>query len=145
MDKYAYQKVLLYLQSAFRINRRIDHYQEELKQLEYMADSIVKPLKDGGRSSEPGDPTGTIAITISERKEKILDELVNLNNQKDDLENYIFVAGLEVNEETVLLKRYVELKPWEDIAKEMYYSSKHPLKIRNEAVHKLAKKWETKK
>lgn len=144
MDRYGvkYQKVMTYLQTAFRINQRIKHYQEELKQLQYMADSIVKPLTDGGRSSEPGDPTGTIAITITERKEKLMDELVNLNNQKDDLETYILVAGLETNEETVLLKRYVELKSWEVIAKEMYYSTKHPLKIRNEAVHKLARKWE---
>lgn len=140
-DKADFYTVKRYLLSVYRIDTMTEHLQQELKHLEYMAENIVKPLSDGGRGNLPGHPTEEIAIKISEKKARLLDQLVNLENQRDDIETYILTAGLQPIFERVLLKRYIELKTWEKVAREMHYSQKYIEKLHGIALRILAKKW----
>lgn len=137
----AYFEVKHYLNAAYKIWIETEHYQNEIKRLKYMRDAIVKPMSDGGRGNTPGDPTGNIAVTIQEKTARLMDQLVNLENQRDDLETYILVSDLNDWQKQVLLKRYIEMKSWAKIAHEMAYSEKHPYKLHNEAIEILAKKW----
>lgn len=137
-DFYAVKRYLL---SVYRIDTMTEHLHQELKHLEYMAEAIVKPITDGGRGNLPRQPTEEIAIKISEKKAKLLDQLVNLENQRDDVETYIITAGLQPLLERILLKRYIELKSWEKVAKEVHYSQKYIEKLHGIALRLLAKKW----
>lgn len=144
MSQYQYElqaKVKAYLRKAWEINVQIEHYQSEIRRLKYLRDSIVKPLTDGGRSNLPGDPTGNIAIMIQEKTAKLMDKLVDLENQRDDIETYILVSDLTPRHKEVLLKRYVELKSWDKICKEMIYSENHPKKLHAQAINFLAEDW----
>ena len=139
-----YYEVKKYLKQAYDIYIQTVHFQDEIRRLKYMRDSIVKPLSDGGRGNLPGDPTGNIAVIIQEKTAKLMDELVHLENLRDDIETFILVSDLDARHKQVLLKRYIELKPWTKITQEMIYSEKHPQKLHGEALEKLATQWRKK-
>lgn len=121
-----------YLNQARAINARIEARKEEITKLEAM---LLRGISyEGDGSTKQHNPKGNeqIIFKIVELKGMLSHQLMELVSTQSEILATIDKLT-EANEITVLSKRYLQMKPWSIIQREMGYSE-----ARIYQIHKMA-------
>ena len=124
-----------YLKQIERFNRKIEFKLNELAELREMSIAIKSATSDDIRvkSGSPQNVMENTVIAIVEKENELQDLISDCLSCKS-----IIISQIEeledVNEYTVLMKRYVENKSMKDIAESMSYSVKNIERIHKNAM-----------
>lgn len=126
-----------WLQSAPKLDRRIDRKIEQLERLKSLAERVTTTISDMPRGTSP-DPhrSETVRLNIIEMESDInadIDRLV-------DLKRAICreINGLDRQEyQDVIEMRYLNGYDWDKIAQEMHYTKRWTLKLHGQALLKI--------
>jgi DNA-directed RNA polymerase specialized sigma subunit len=126
-----------YLSRAYKIDRRVDAYLDEIQQLRAMAErstGTYSATRHGGTPQRSKVETALVRIDELERLVNAnIDDLVSAKQEIHDA-----IKRVDKPEERMLLQlRYLNGKKWEEIAVEMNYSWQHTHKIHAKALDKI--------
>lgn len=135
-------QVKTYLNQVDRFNRNIQYKLGEIYKLKVLATSISAVVSDDVRvkSSGNSDKISRSVIKLIELENEI-DGLIDeyLDRKKLIIEQ---IEGIEdTNQYSVLVERYIERKPFDEIAIDMGYSRKQINRIHSEALKQFEIKY----
>ena len=127
-----------YLQQAFYLDKRINSKLEQVEILNILATKVTSTLSDMPKS--PHRRTSILEdkivkiIDLQDEINRDIDKLVDL---KKEIANSICLLK-DKEEQTVLEKRYLCFKTWEQIAVDMNYSIQHCFTVHRNALGKIS-------
>lgn len=134
-----YQKVLDYLRTGFDIGKRSEALWIEKNRLKDMLGNIVKPLTSEGHSSgQISDSTGELAVKLEEKERRIDQQLIELEDKRDELLSFIVEETEDAMDALILQLRFVECKKWEQIEEDTFFSEKYPSRRCHRAILRIA-------
>ena len=96
----------------------------------------MQPDRQPGGSG-PGDPTGSLAVAISELDAQLAEETEKLLREAAYIERA--VASLRISDEREVLRlRYLEGNSWKKIAAKMHYNVRWLYRIHDRALRHLS-------
>lgn len=128
-----------YLKQAYLLDKRIQHYLEDIKRLRLMATSVSSPRYDIDRvqtSKNTEAPFVKSLNKIMDLEAKINEKLILFIRLKEQILDMI--SKLEsVDEQLLLTYRYLNNMTWDEIAKELHASRATVLRWHRNALVKL--------
>lgn len=128
-----------YLKQAYLLDKRIQHYLEDIKRLRLMATSVSSPRYDIDRvqtSKNTEAPFVKSLNKIMDLEAKINEKLILFISLKEQILDMI--SKLEsVDEQLLLTYRYLNNMTWDEIAKELHASRATVLRWHGKALVKL--------
>lgn len=128
-----------YLKQAYLLDKRIQHYLEDIKRLRLMATSVSSPRYDIDRvqtSKNTEAPFVKSLNKIMDLEAKINEKLILFISLKEQILDMI--SKLEsVDEQLLLTYRYLNNMTWDEIAKELHASRATVLRWHGNALVKL--------
>ena len=137
-------KSKVYLQQVFFLNQRINDSLQDLKELRLRAISIVAgPLcNDKVQGGKISDIVGDSVPVMVELDIQINAKIVQYVSKKQEIESLIEEIDDELLK-SILLKRYVYFKDWQQIAADLGYTYRHITRLHGEALKEFEKKAES--
>lgn len=123
------------LRAALDLMHRIHRLQEGLEDLR-RSGGVRSPRASEPIRGGPGAvPPGQIA---AERAEEIAQLEKELEVEREIIRRYIVKQDLDELEQRVMLLRYVDCRPWEQVAQTVSYSVRHVIRIGDCAIQKMS-------
>ena len=124
-----------YLNRAFHTNQRLNDSLQNLEELRAKAYSIgaVDTTKDKIQAGRVSDTIGNSVPAIVDLENQINAEIKEYTEKRQEIKTSIE----RVSDEkfvTILLKRYVYFKSWEEIAVDMGYTYRHTTRLHGDAL-----------
>lgn len=111
--------------------------EESVRELRERATSITANLdSDRVQSSGNKDKIGTLAVKIADLKNEVEDKMCDSLILRNEIEGVIDQVE-DSRHKAVLHLRYIELKPWVDIAELMGYEERQVYRFHGEALIKI--------
>lgn len=138
MDKKLTAEVKRKLRAVWYCQRRIDRNNERLQRLRSKAEKITTSFSDTpGHGSGPGDRVGEYAALIVDMETSILRDSSEMWQTIKETE--LIISQLDDYQERLVLEyRYVDCRPWLDIALIMNYDVRTIYRIHGRALVNLA-------
>ena len=123
-----------YLNSYKRLCRKLQSLEEQLESLREVEQSAkIQEISDMPKGGIRQTDLSDYMVKLDKITYKIIRAKQDCMNRKLDIENRI--ADMEDGlESTILHKRYIELKAWEQIGKELEYSSRQIIRIHGQSL-----------
>ena len=127
-----------YLSRGRRLNELIDSDLQELQRLRQLATSITPnyggEMVPGG--NEVKSKTEKIVVKICTLEEKIQSEVNDYVDVQNEIREAIEKVG-NPNERLLLRERYINFRPWEEIADQIGYGLRGTFKLHRRALRNL--------
>lgn len=131
-------EVITYLEQYGVCCNKILILQEQLDALHDIEQSPkIQQLSDMPKGSLSDRDLSDIMVRIEQLQEKIDDRIVTSIKIQLEIEEYIVRNIDDPIEAAIIRKRYIELKHWSLIAREMKYSVSHAKNVRTKCIKKL--------
>ena len=126
-----------WLQSAPKLDRRIDRKIEQLERLKSLAERVTTTISDMPRGTSP-DPhrSENIMLNIVEMEESINADIDQLVDLKRAICREINGLGRQEYQDIIEM-RYINGYGWDKIAQEMNYTKRWTLKLHGQALLKI--------
>lgn len=111
-----------YLSQYYWVKKLIESKQEEIKQLETLAE-YVSPRAQSGGNGGTSDKVGNLVAKIADEKDKLNQQIVELIVKRDEVKSVIHDVSNPVFRQLLTL-RYINGYTFERIAIEMFYTYK---------------------
>ena len=125
-----------YLSQYKLLNSKINDRLEQLENLQSMALRITPVQGDGSAHSGSSDKIGSIVAKIVDLERAINSDIDRLIKLKMNIESVIKSVNDDVLE-TLLIKRYINCKTFEQIAVEMHYTYQWVCVLHGKALRKI--------
>jgi len=129
-----------YLFQTFTLHRLLKAKETRIKDLRMMQESVgnIAPSTTvGGKSRRNRDPMGDAVAKILDLISEYESDCLRLLSIQEEIKAMVETCGRD-EYRLILFERYVNRKPWDDIAHDNGYSEKHVHKLHNAAL-KLVK------
>lgn len=123
-----------YLQQIEKCDKQINEKLEEVRRIKELATKITTTLRTdaaggGGNGDKIGDAVAKI-VTLEEEITRDVDRYIDLKREI----GAIIDAVEDTDEQTVLVKRYINYEKWEQIALEMGFTYRNVCYIHGDAL-----------
>ena len=123
-----------YLSQTFTLNRLLKAKESRIQDLHDMKEQIGR-MSTGikVKSSQAKDPMGDVIATLLDLISEYEDDCRRLISVQEEIAALINTVRRE-DYRLILFERYVNMKTWEGIAADNYYSEKHVYKLHSAAI-----------
>lgn len=127
-----------YLNQYYWAKKLIESKQDEIKQLEVLAEYVSPGIESGGGGSA-SDKVGKLAAKIADEKDKLNQQIEELVNLKTEIKSCI--AWIDNKRyRFVLTERYINCKRWNEIAEDNHYSVRSVHYLHQNALNAFGRK-----